>query len=94
MGRASVHVRADSIALCRFVGATAEAVKKAFELLLAEKAVKSIFVNIFGGMYVPSTFLVRARRLTLSPASPQHALRCHRRVSRRPPIPLNSPSSR
>ncbi|KAL8279883.1 hypothetical protein RQP46_007733 [Phenoliferia psychrophenolica] len=32
------------------VGATAEAVKKAFELLLSEKAVKSIFVNIFGGI--------------------------------------------
>lgn len=31
-------------------GATAEAVKKAFELLLSEKAVKSIFVNIFGGI--------------------------------------------
>jgi len=33
-------------------GATAEAVKKAFELLLADAGVKSIFVNIFGGMYV------------------------------------------
>lgn len=31
-------------------GATAEAVKKAFELLLTEKKVKSIFVNIFGGI--------------------------------------------
>lgn len=31
-------------------GATAEAVKKAFELLLSEKEVKSIFVNIFGGI--------------------------------------------
>ncbi|GAA5831077.1 hypothetical protein JCM11251_005134 [Rhodosporidiobolus azoricus] len=31
-------------------GATAEAVKKAFELLLADGAVKSIFVNIFGGI--------------------------------------------
>lgn len=31
-------------------GATAEAVKKAFELLLSEKKVKSIFVNIFGGI--------------------------------------------
>ena len=30
--------------------ATAEAVKKAFELLLQEKSVKSIFVNIFGGI--------------------------------------------
>lgn len=31
-------------------GATAEAVKKAFELLLSDKSVKSIFVNIFGGI--------------------------------------------
>ncbi|GAA5847294.1 hypothetical protein JCM3766R1_003940 [Sporobolomyces carnicolor] len=31
-------------------GATAEAVKKAFELLLADAGVKSIFVNIFGGI--------------------------------------------
>ena len=30
--------------------ATAEAVKKAFELLLQEKSVRSIFVNIFGGI--------------------------------------------
>ncbi|KAK4056305.1 succinate--CoA ligase beta chain [Microbotryomycetes sp. JL221] len=31
-------------------GATADAVKKAFELLLSDKGVKSIFVNIFGGI--------------------------------------------
>ncbi|ODN99370.1 succinyl-CoA synthetase beta subunit [Cryptococcus wingfieldii CBS 7118] len=31
-------------------GATADAVKKAFELLLTNKDVKSIFVNIFGGI--------------------------------------------
>ncbi|BGP37348.1 succinate--CoA ligase beta chain [Rhodotorula kratochvilovae] len=31
-------------------GATAEAVKKAFQLLLADGSVKSIFVNIFGGI--------------------------------------------
>jgi succinyl-CoA synthetase beta subunit len=31
-------------------GATAQAVKKAFELLLADPKVKSIFVNIFGGI--------------------------------------------
>jgi len=37
-------------------GATAQAVKKAFELLLADAGVKSIFVNIFGGMYVLSSF--------------------------------------
>lgn len=31
-------------------GATAEAVKKAFELILAGKEIKAIFVNIFGGI--------------------------------------------
>ncbi|KAL7409990.1 succinyl-CoA synthetase beta chain SSC-beta [Mrakia frigida] len=31
-------------------GATAEAVKKAFEIVLSEPKVKSIFVNIFGGI--------------------------------------------
>lgn len=31
-------------------GATAEAVKKAFELILSDKEVKSVFVNIFGGI--------------------------------------------
>ncbi|SCZ92589.1 BZ3500_MvSof-1268-A1-R1_Chr5-2g08007 [Microbotryum saponariae] len=31
-------------------GATAEAVKNAFELILSDKGVKSIFVNIFGGI--------------------------------------------
>ncbi|KAH9811656.1 hypothetical protein DFH28DRAFT_981663 [Melampsora americana] len=31
-------------------GATAEAVKKAFELITSDKGVKSIFVNIFGGI--------------------------------------------
>lgn len=30
-------------------GATAETVKKAFEILLADPKVKSIFINIFGG---------------------------------------------
>jgi succinyl-CoA synthetase beta subunit len=33
-------------------GATPETVKKAFEILLADKKVKSIFINIFGGMSV------------------------------------------
>ena len=32
---------------CR--GATPETVKKAFEILLSDKGVKSIFINIFGG---------------------------------------------
>ena len=31
-------------------GATPDTVKKAFEILLADPAVKSIFINIFGGM--------------------------------------------
>lgn len=31
-------------------GATAETVKKAFEILLADPKVKSIFINIFGGI--------------------------------------------
>ena len=33
-----------------YSGATPETVKKAFEILLADPAVKSIFINIFGGM--------------------------------------------
>ena len=33
-----------------FRGATPETVKKAFEILLADKGVKSIFINIFGGI--------------------------------------------
>ena len=35
-----------------YSGATPETVKKAFEILLADPAVKSIFINIFGGMCV------------------------------------------
>lgn len=34
---------------CR--GATPETVKKAFEILLADSKVKSIFINIFGGVF-------------------------------------------
>lgn len=33
---------------CR--GATPDTVKKAFEILLADKGVKAIFINIFGGI--------------------------------------------
>jgi hypothetical protein len=33
-----------------FRGATADTVKKAFEILLCDPKVKSIFINIFGGM--------------------------------------------
>lgn len=39
-----------------FRGATPETVKKAFEILLADPSVKSIFINIFGGLL--SKFLV------------------------------------
>jgi succinyl-CoA synthetase beta subunit len=38
------------IVWCR--GATPETVKKAFEILLADPKVKSIFINIFGGTFV------------------------------------------
>jgi succinyl-CoA synthetase beta subunit len=34
-------------------GATPDTVKKAFEILLADPKVKSIFINIFGGMFIP-----------------------------------------
>ena len=37
--------------LCECRGATPETVKKAFEILLADPSVKSIFINIFGGLY-------------------------------------------
>lgn len=37
--------------LCEYRGATPETVKKAFEILLADPSVKSIFINIFGGLY-------------------------------------------
>ena len=37
---------------CR--GATPETVKKAFEILLSDPKVKSIFINIFGGMHLSS----------------------------------------
>ena len=36
-------------------GATPDTVKKAFELLLSDPKVKSIFINIFGGMYTSVT---------------------------------------
>lgn len=34
-----------------YSGATPETVKKAFEILLSDKGVKAIFINIFGGMF-------------------------------------------
>ena len=36
-------------------GATPETVKKAFEILLKDPKVKSIFINIFGGMLISTT---------------------------------------
>lgn len=40
------------VLICRSIsrGATAETVKKAFEILLRDPKVKSIFINIFGGI--------------------------------------------
>ena len=61
-------------------GATAEAVKKAFELLLADGSVKSIFVNIFGGMYVVLPFFepLAAALQALTPPCPPafNSMRC------------------
>lgn len=37
----------------RYSGATPETVKKAFEILLSDPKVKSIFINIFGGTLFP-----------------------------------------
>lgn len=41
-------------------GATPETVKKAFEILLADTKVKSIFINIFGGVLIPQLELLSA----------------------------------
>jgi succinyl-CoA synthetase beta subunit len=43
-----------------FRGATADTVKKAFEILLHDPKVKSIFINIFGGMCHAVIFSARA----------------------------------
>jgi succinyl-CoA synthetase beta subunit len=43
-----------------FRGATADTVKKAFEILLRDPKVKSIFINIFGGMCHAVIFSARA----------------------------------
>ncbi|CEQ39055.1 SPOSA6832_00539 [Sporobolomyces salmonicolor] len=51
-------------------GATAEAVKKAFELLLSDGSVKSIFVNIFGGIMrcdvIAEGIIMAARELEMT----------------------------
>jgi hypothetical protein len=52
-------------------GATADAVKKAFELLLSEKKVKSIFVNICMSLYIPQG------QADARSSRRYHALRCH-----------------
>jgi succinyl-CoA synthetase beta subunit len=40
----------ESLTYANLRGATPETVKKAFEILLKDPKVKSIFINIFGGM--------------------------------------------
>jgi succinyl-CoA synthetase beta subunit len=47
-----------------FRGATAETVKKAFEILLRDPKVKSIFINIFGGMYNPVANLTHSTQFS------------------------------
>lgn len=44
-------------------GATAEAVKKAFELLLSEPEVKSIFVNVSSSLVVREQELIRVEQI-------------------------------
>ena len=50
-------------------GATPDTVKKAFEILLADSGVKSIFINIFGGImrcdYIAEGVLKATRELGL-----------------------------
>jgi len=50
-------------------GATPETVKKAFEILLADSGVKSIFINIFGGImrcdYIAEGVIKATRELGL-----------------------------
>lgn len=53
VGGCVLHILVQAIVLtseCR--GATPETVKKAFEILLSDPKVKSIFINIFGGTHV------------------------------------------
>ena len=51
-------------------GATPETVKKAFEILLADPKVKSIFINIFGGImrcdYIAEGVIKATKELALS----------------------------
>src|SRR5882724_958587 len=47
----SIHPEDHAISL--HSGATPDTVKKAFEILLSDKGVKAIFINIFGGKLSP-----------------------------------------
>jgi succinyl-CoA synthetase beta subunit len=51
-------------------GATPETVKKAFEILLADPKVKSIFINIFGGImrcdYIAEGVIKATKELSLT----------------------------
>ena len=53
-----------------FRGATPETVKKAFEILLADPKVKSIFINIFGGImrcdYIAEGVIKATKELSLT----------------------------
>jgi succinyl-CoA synthetase beta subunit len=44
------NLASESLTHLHHRGATPETVKKAFEILLRDPKVKSIFINIFGGM--------------------------------------------
>ena len=54
--------------ICR--GATPETVKKAFEILTADPKVKSIFINIFGGImrcdYIAEGVINAAKELNMN----------------------------
>lgn len=54
---------------CYFSGATPETVKKAFEILVSDPKVKSIFINIFGGImrcdYIAEGVINAAKELSL-----------------------------
>jgi hypothetical protein len=75
LGRRRVHsfsisgsIRSRPWLACR--GATPETVKKAFEILLADPKVKSIFINIFGGImrcdYIAEGVIKATKELSLT----------------------------
>ena len=59
-----------NIAHLLYSGATPETVKKAFEILLTDPKVKSIFINIFGGImrcdYIAEGVIRATRELSLT----------------------------